>query len=310
MDDRRRGALLGLAIGDALGAAVEFSPPGTFESVTGFRAGGPHRLEAGEWTDDTSMALALAASMAEVGWDLNDQSRRYVRWWQHGEYSVNGRCFDIGFTTRAALLRFQQTGDGRSSASTAESSSGNGSIMRLAPIPIRFVHLFPDRISELAALAAESSIPTHASPQCLSACQYLAMVLAGLMHGVDRDEVLSPAWEPLQRLRADHPFHPAVDEVAGGSFRHRSPPEIVGSGYVVKSLEAALWAFHRAEHFREAVLKAVNLGDDADTTGAVCGQLAGACWEVEGIPEEWLDGLAQREELDAAVRAITSALPL
>jgi hypothetical protein len=128
------------------------------------------------------------------------------------------------------------------------------------------------------------------------------------MHGVDRDEVLSPDWEPLQRLRADHPLHPAIDEVAAGSFPRRSPPRIMGSGYVVKSLEAALWAFHSAENFREAVLKAVNLGDDADTTGAVCGQLAGAYWGVAGIPREWLDGLARCEELEAAVRAITTAL--
>jgi ADP-ribosyl-[dinitrogen reductase] hydrolase len=290
-----------------LSAAVEFSPPGTFEPVTGFSAGGPHHLDAGEWTDDTSMALALAASMAEVGWNLNDQSRRYVRWRQHGEYSVNGRCFDIGFTTRAALLRFQQTGDALSSASTSEGSSGNGSIMRLAPVPIRFAHLFPDRITELAALAAESSLPTHASPQCLSACQYLALVLAGLMHGVDRDEVLSPDWEPLQRLRVDHPFHPAVDEVVAGSFRRRSPPEILGSGYVVRYLEAALWAFHSTDNFREAVLKAVNLGDDADTTGAVCGQLAGAYWGIAGIPPEWLDGLARRDELERAVGALQAS---
>jgi ADP-ribosylglycohydrolase len=240
VDDRRRGAILGLAVGDTLGAAVEFGLPGTFEPVIGFRAGGAHGLEAGEWTDDTSMALALAASIAEVGWDLNDQTRRYVRWWRHGEYSVNGRRFDIGFTTRAALSRFEHTGDARSSASTSESASGNGSIMRLAPVPIRFMHFFPDRISELAALAAESSLPTHASLQCLSACQYLALVLVGLLHGVDRDEVLSPDWEPLLRLRADHPLHPAVDEVAAGSFRRRSPPEIVGGGYIVKSLEAAL----------------------------------------------------------------------
>jgi ADP-ribosyl-[dinitrogen reductase] hydrolase len=124
------------------------------------------------------------------------------------------------------------------------------------------------------------------------------------MHGVDRDEVLSPDWEPLQQLRADHRLHPAVDEVVAGSFRRRSPPEIVGSGYVVKSLEAALWAFHSAEHFREAVLKAVNLGNDADTTGAVCGQLAGAYWGVEGIPADWLDRLAQREELESAVKHV------
>jgi len=139
-----------LAIGDSLGAAVEFSPPGTFKPVIGYRAGGPHGLDAREWTDDTSMALALAASIAEVGWDLNEQSRQYVRWWRHGDYSVKGRCFDIGFPTRAALLRFQQTSDARSSASPSENASGNGSIMRLAPIPIRFVHLFPDQVPELA----------------------------------------------------------------------------------------------------------------------------------------------------------------
>jgi ADP-ribosyl-[dinitrogen reductase] hydrolase len=306
VQDRRRGALLGLAIGDALGAAVEFCPPGTFEPVTGFRSGGPHRLEAGEWTDDTSMALALAASLAECGWDLNDQAARYVRWWRNGEYSVNDHCFDIGFTTRASLMRFEEYGDARYSASSEEGASGNGSIMRLAPIPIRFVHLFPDQISQLGLLAAESSRPTHASPQCLCACRYLALILCGLMHGIAREEVLDPQWEPLGRLRSDRPLHPAVDEVAAGSFRHRSPPAIRGSGYVVKSLEAALWAFHRAADFREAVLNAVNLGDDADTTGAVAGQLAGACWGVNSIPPEWLNGLAGRDRIEGAVRALTA----
>lgn len=96
MNDRRRGALIGLAVGDALGAAVEFRRSGSFAPVVGYRNGGPHGLKAGEWTDDTSMALALAESMATVGWDLNDQARRYVQWWQTGNYSVNGRCFDSG----------------------------------------------------------------------------------------------------------------------------------------------------------------------------------------------------------------------
>ncbi len=105
MDDRRRGALIGMAVGDALGAAVEFSSPGTFEPVTDYRAGGPHRLNPGEWTDDTSMALALADSIAKAGWDLDDQARRYLDWWRNGKYSVNGRCFDIGITCRNSLLR-------------------------------------------------------------------------------------------------------------------------------------------------------------------------------------------------------------
>src|SRR6202453_4872537 len=161
MDDRRRGALIGLAVGDALGAAVEFKSPGTFAPVTGYRNGGPHGLNAGEWTDDTSMALALADSIATAGWDLNDQAERYIRWMKHGEYSVNGRCFDVGITTSAALHRFMENKDAALSGSRGESSSGNGSIMRLAPVPIRYHALFPNNISELARLAEESSVPTH-----------------------------------------------------------------------------------------------------------------------------------------------------
>ena len=243
--NRQRGTLIGLAVGDALGAAVEFRRPGTFAEVTDYRGGGPHGLGPGEWTDDTSLALALADSIAEAGWDLNDQARRYVAWWRTGRYSVNDRCFDIGTTTRMALARFERTGDARTSADRTERASGNGSIMRLAPVPIRYAGLFPDRLEELVDYLAESSLPTHGSPQCLSACAYLGLVLCGLIHGIDREEVLAPDWEPLVRLRAIQPLHPEVDEVAAGSFRQRRPPEIVGSGYVVKCLEAALWAIRR-----------------------------------------------------------------
>ena len=299
--NRQRGTLIGLAVGDALGAAVEFEMPGTFEAVTGYRAGGPHGLEPGEWTDDTSMALALADSIATVGWDINDQSRRYVAWWRRGEYSVNGRCFDIGNTTIAALQRFQRSGDARTSGDPSGRASGNGSIMRLAPVPIRYCYMFPDRIGDLVERAAESSMPTHASPQCLSACVYLTVAVCGLIDGRSREEVLDPAWEPMRLARDIAPFHREIVDVAEGSFRWKQPPEIVGSGYVVKTLEAALWAFHDAGDFREAVLRAVNLGDDADTTGAVCGQLAGAYWGESGIPREWLEGLARREMIERAL---------
>ena len=302
--DRQSGTLLGLAVGDALGAAVEFQPPGTFEPVTGYRAGGPHDLAPGEWTDDTSMALALADSIAEAGWDINDQAKRYLDWWRTGKYSVNGRCFDIGNTTIAALHRFQETGDARTSGDPSSRASGNGSIMRLAPVPIHFVDLFPDRVEKLFVRLVESSLPTHASGQCLSSCVYFGLVLAGLIHGLPREEVLAPDWEPLQRVESMQALHPEIAEVADGSFRQKTPPEIVGSGYVVKSLEAALWAFHDAGDFREAVLKAVNLGDDADTTGAICGQLAGAYWGESGIPVEWLEGLAEREMIEKALEGL------
>ena len=158
MIDRRRGALIGLAVGDALGAAVEFKSPGSFKLVTGYRDGGPHGLNAGEWTDDTSMALALANSIA-VGWDLNDQADRYVQWWQTGKYSVNGRCFDIGITTRSALGNFVAKKNALTSGDRSDRASGNGSIMRLAPVPMRFGHLYSSQLDELARLAEESSLP-------------------------------------------------------------------------------------------------------------------------------------------------------
>ncbi len=302
--DRCRGALVGLAVGDALGAAVEFMSPGTFPPVTGYRSGGPHRLNAGEWTDDTSMGLALADSIVHVGWNLNDQAERYVQWMKHGKYSVNGRCFDIGITTSRALHTFMESRDTTQSGSRSESASGNGSIMRLAPVPIRYHGLYPNNIPELARLAEESSLTTHASEQCLSACHYLALVLSALIHGEDRATVLSPSWEPLKALQAVKPLHPLIEQVASGSFREKQPPAIRGSGWVVQSLEAALWAVHDASSFEEAVLRAVNLGDDADTTGAVAGQLAGAFWGESGIPATLRHGLARYDMLEEALKGL------
>ena len=195
--DRKRGSLIGLA--------VEFRSPGTFPEVTGYRGGGPHGLGPGEWTDDTSMALALADSIAEVGWDINDQAERYIKWWRTGAYSVNGRCFDIGNTTIAALHRFQSSGDARTSGDRSERASGNGSIMRLAPVPIRYSYMFPNGIGDLVERAVESSLPTHASPQCLSACVYMTVVLCGLLDGRPREEVLdrigNPYGRPARSLR-------------------------------------------------------------------------------------------------------------
>jgi len=171
-------------------------------------------------------------------------------------------------------------------------------------VPIRYVHMLPDGIGDLVERAVESSLPTHASPQCLSACVYMTTVLCGLIEGRSREEVLDPEWEPMRQAREIAPFHPAIAEVAEGSCGQKQPPDIVGSGYVVKSLEAALWAFRDAEDFREAVLRAVNLGDDADTTGAICGQIAGACWGESGIPDEWLEELAERDMIEHALAGI------
>ncbi len=305
--DRQRGSLYGLAIGDALGAAVEFREPGTFAPVTTYRCGGPHQLDVGQWTDDTSMALALAHSIGDKNWDLDDQITKYLDWYQNGTYSVNDFCFDIGCTTRDALCNYELNRNVMEAADSSPGASGNGSIMRLAPVPIFYGHIYVDdgfSLRQLSEKAEESSLVTHASEQCRSACRYMALVLAGLMNGRDRNEVLDPDWSKLQELRAIKPLDPLVEKVAGGSFRKKTPNMVRGSGWVIESLEAALWAFHDASDFEEAVLRAVNLGNDADTTGAVCGQFAGAFWGESGIPEKFRDGLAKKDMIEAALNKL------
>jgi ADP-ribosyl-[dinitrogen reductase] hydrolase len=290
---RYRGALLGLAAGDALGTTLEFSPPGTFDPIDDMIGRGVFDLEPGQWTDDTSMALCLAESLIECsGFDAEDQLRRYVRWYREGHLSSTGRAFDVGGTTRRALEKFERTGI--VGGETNPDSAGNGSIMRLAPIPL-FYTRHPE---EAIARAAESSRTTHALPDCVDACRYLAGLIVGALHGCSKEELLAPRFWPVQRPEEVDPLSPAIDEVAAGSFKTRQPPQIRGTGHVVRSLEAALWAFHRSGTFRDGALMAVNLGDDADTTGAVYGQLAGAFYGVDAIPPEWREGLAMRDVIE------------
>ena len=280
--DRCRGALLGLAIGDALGATVEFMPPGTFEPMMEILGGGPHGLMPGEWTDDTSMALCLAESLIECeGFNAEDQLDRYVRWWKNGHLSSTGICFDIGITTKAALEKFQETG--QPSGLTSPDTAGNGSIMRLAAVPIFYANSMDDAV----IFAAESSATTHAAEEAVDACRYMAAVMVRALWGSEKEEVLAPAL--TGELSGN------VNRVAFGSFRIFNPPQIRGSGYVVESLEAALWAFHNTDNFADGARMAVNLGDDADTTGAVYGQIAGAFYGQSGIPRHWVDTLAQRD---------------
>jgi ADP-ribosyl-[dinitrogen reductase] hydrolase len=293
--DRFRGALLGLAAGDALGTTLEFKRPGTFEPITDVVGGGPFRLRPGEWTDDTSMALCLAESLIECdGFGPIDQLRRYVRWYHEGHNSSTGHCFDIGNTVRAALSRFERTGEPWC-GSTDPDTAGNGSIMRLVPVPLFFAQ---DPVRAVAE-AADSSRTTHGAPEAVDACRYLAALVVGAIEGRSKEELLQPHFAPVARMWDTQSLAPAIAEIAGGSFRDREPPEIAGTGYVVRSLEAALWAFAKSTTFEDGALLAVNLGDDADTTGAVYGQLAGAFYGVEAIPTRWRSALALRHRLEA-----------
>ena len=291
--DRFRGCLLGLAVGDALGTTLEFKPPGTFEPIDDMVGGGPFNLRPGQWTDDTSMALCLATSLIEQGgFDASDQMQRYVRWWREGYLSSTGHCFDIGTTVRSALARFERDGDPYA-GSTDPNSAGNGSLMRLAPAAMYFA---ADH-EEAVEIAASSSQTTHGARKAVDACRYFATLLVGALNGDDKETLLSPDYWPVWWDQEPEPLTAKVVRIAEGSFKDRNPPDIKGTGYVVDALEAALWAFHSSDNFREGALLAVNLGDDADTTGAIYGQLAGAYYGAESIPNEWREKLAMFAEI-------------
>lgn len=293
--ERYRGALLGLAVGDALGTTLEFKSPGSFEPIEDIVGGGPFHLQPGQWTDDTSMALCLAESLIECrGFDPADQMQRYVRWYRAGHLSSTGECFDIGNTTRTALHRFMQTRDpyaGPADPNTA----GNGSLMRLAPVPLAFA----SRPAQAIEMCGASSRTTHGARNAVDACRYYGALIAGAVEGTTKEDLRSARFTPIERYWDEHPLAPDIDSVARGSFKERQPPEIRGTGYVVEALKAALWAFYRSNSFREGCLLAVNLGNDADTTGAIYGQLAGASYGERGIPESWRQKVAERALIES-----------
>ncbi len=287
--DRAIGALLGLAIGDAVGTALEFQPPGTFTPITDLVGGGPFRLEAGQWTDDTSMALCLAESLVDTGgMDLTDQLRRYVLWRDEGYLSSTGRCFDIGGTTTTQLSRFQRTGDAVDPSPDPDAAA-NGSLMRLAAVPIRW----HQDLAEAAARSAESSRTTHAALRPVDTCRVLGAMVAALIVGQPADDVFSPDFWQFGDL------DPQVEAIVRGSWKDKEPPAIRGSGFCIDALEAAIWAVAGAADHRDAVLRAANLGDDADTTAAIAGQLAGARWGASGITAEWRTKVAMASRIES-----------
>ncbi len=290
MESRYSGALLGLAVGDALGTTLEFSTPGTFDPITDMLGGGPFNLNSGEWTDDTSMALCLAESILETGgFDPADQMQRYVRWRDQGHLSATGECFDIGVATSQALDGFKQWGEPYA-GSIDPTTAGNGSLMRLAPIPMRW----RTDLRKTASYAALSSRTTHATLEAVDACRYYAVVIALALDGHPKEQLLSPEGALREAFNKES-LCPVIEAIAGGSYQDKELPQIRGSGYVVHTLEAALWALATTDDFQSGLLKVVNLGEDADTTGAVYGQLAGAIYGLDGIPQEWVIKLAMRE---------------
>ena len=291
MKNKFEGTLLGLAIGDALGAPVEFNKPDNFIPVSKFRGGGQFNLKPGEFTDDTSLALCLAESLSRCkGFDAKDQMETYWKWFVDGHLSVGEKAVGVGQTTMRAILTFKRTGEPFSTV-TNPRSAGNGSIMRLAPVPLFYL----DDPLKAIEMSGESSRTTHPLQITIDACKYFGGLIWGALNGVDKKELLSAYYSPVNGYFDDNEMSEELRPVAEGSFKIKNPPEIIGAGYVVQSLEAALWAFYNSDSYEEGVLKAVNLGNDADTTGAICGQLAGAYYGLSGIPDRFTNKIVMKE---------------
>ena len=304
---KAEGSLLGLAIGDALGTTLEFKARDHYTPLTDMVGGGPFKLKAGEWTDDTSMALCLAESLLDCKrHEPVDQLRRYLRWRDEGDNSVTGRCFDIGRTVDQALQNFKR-GQQAYPGCQDEFSAGNGSLMRLAPIALFYSTHVSRRepasagTQHLLEMAALSSMTTHRHPLAVAACKVMALLID---HAIgqpvtdcqqrDKTAILSFSVDERSYLGR---LPPPIADIVAGSYQGKSRDEVASSGYVVDSLEAALWAFWHGTDFAEGALLAANLGGDADTIAAIYGQLAGAYYGVEGIPSTWLNKLAWQERI-------------
>lgn len=282
MKSRYLGAMLGLAVGDALGAPVEFKARGTFSSVTKMEAGGPFDLKKGQWTDDTSLALCLGLSLIEKnGFDPYDQIEKYIKWFRDGYMSCTGNCFDIGNTTKAALLRYEENKE--IYAGSIEDPPSNGSLMRLAPVPLFYFK----NLTETIKYAGLSSKVTHAPESCIKSCEDLALYIHRALMGNSKAEIFKDS---------------SIDFT-------KSYEQVSGKGTALECLEGAMWCFYHSANFDEGVKLAVNLGDDTDTTAAVFGQIAGSFYGVEGIPEYLLNDLWDKKLIeDVALKLFNSSV--
>jgi ADP-ribosyl-[dinitrogen reductase] hydrolase len=315
-----RAALLGLAVGDALGVPVEFIGRGARQAdpVTGLRGFGTHHQPPGTWSDDSSLTFCLAETLARPGGrtampDLADFGRRTINWLDNSYWTATGELFDVGNATRNAIQRLQQGVSPSQAGPRSELDNGNGALMRI--LPLVFHQSWQAENLDLNVtwtLTEAVASVTHGHPRSTLGCFLYLLVARGLVNG------LSPtmAYEQMQELAnswLQTGSIPAVVEdkhyqrVLTGKLPESTEAEIKSSGYVVHTLEAALWCLLTHNTYAATVLAAVNLGDDTDTTGAVAGGLAGLAYGEASIPAEWLAGLARRVDIEELAQRLAMA---
>ncbi len=298
MRDRLLGGLWGAVVGDALGVPVEFTSREEVrrDPVTGMRGFGTFNLPAGSWSDDSSLLLCTAESLTR-GFDLDDMAARFMRWEAEGHWTPHGEVFDIGNATRAAIGRLRRGVPPARAGGDGEGDNGNGSLMRILPVALSFQGAGVD---EMVRRAHDVSSLTHRHPRSLMACGIYCLAARHLLGGISPREACAGAADLARGIYGEEPFRTEsrhFRRVCGGGIASLPEETVRSSGYVVDTLEASLWCLLTTGSYREAVLRAVNLGDDTDTTACVTGGLAGLRYGMAGIPGEWIGTIARREEI-------------
>ncbi|OWA35054.1 hypothetical protein B9G55_14180 [Saccharibacillus sp. O16] len=293
-----RGGLLGLTVADALGVPVEFRSRAVLDAdpVTDMRGYGTYNQPPGTWSDDSTMAWCTVESLTmQKSCDTEDMAGRFLKWMTHGYMTPHGELFDIGNATREALERYRTEAVwARFAGLTREQSNGNGSLMRILPMAF---YTWGKTAEERDQCVAEVSSITHRHPRSILACQIYVDIALELLAGRSAEEAYRAGIAAIQKRHAGHEEAAAFQRVLGGHLADLRREEIRSSGYVVDTLEAAIWCLLTTDSYREAVLQAVNLGEDTDTTGAVVGGLAGILYGESAIPSEWLSQIVKLDEL-------------
>ena len=302
-----RAVVYGHAVGDALGVPVEFTDRNSLRAnpVTDMRGYGTHNMPAGTWSDDTSMALAAMDSLA-TGVDYEDCMRRFGDWSENAAYTATGEVFDMGITTSQAIARHLRGTPALQCGSRGERDNGNGALMRIYPV-VLYSHKHGHSSDAMTALVHNFSALTHAHPRCLVGCGIYAFVLCGILEG----STIPAALNEARTFYAASPYSRKLEHysrIFADDF-HSTPAQAIESGgYVVSSLEAALWCVMNGESYADSVLTAVNLGRDTDTTAAITGTLAGPLFGLDTIPTQWIDTLLNKELIDEIIERFENGI--
>ena len=295
MTDKIKNNILGLAVGDAFGVPYEFMSREKVKSaisdkMTGF---GTHNQPAGTWSDDTSLTLCLMDGL-DKGFNLEIIMANFLRWFEKGEYTAGNVTFDVGIATHKAIMNFKSGKEPILCGGADEFSNGNGSLMRISPLAF---YLINKDIDERRRLCFQVSSLTHAHNRSKIACWLMVEILINILLGKNKEKSVDNAFELLGNWVQSCGLEEEWQKFnrCRSTIKNLNENSIKSSGYVIDTLEAAIWSFLSTDSYKESIITAVSLGDDTDTTAAVTGSISGLYYGLENIPVDWLGELKAKD---------------